>query len=235
MRFIVFSLILFASVVFSGATNAGLIEYTVVLDSSDLFIESFDLVEDPPGVFDADSEIVYVSTDLPPFSADFSSDKELTLRIEAPPGQYFQITPPADLIDSGPELFFEVSTLAEGPLETGAMTNLVFENLVGMMPILTGEFQNLDFGDGDFSMEISGVVTEPFNFTAMVATFDVPAGFNAVQVNNENLFAVIIAQAEAVGAAEPPADPGLWVAIVPEPGSLTLLVLGGLACARRHR
>ena len=212
------------------------LKYTAVLEQSDLFLNEYDAGDNSDGTFSASSQIAYGTDDLPLFNADFSTDKTVTLRVEAPAGHRFIIDAP-DTFSDERSLDLNVGTVADTPFDTGPMTDLVFEDLTGSAPNLTGEFQDQDDGNGDFAIRIVGSFDGPSSFTALEATFQVPDDFDVVQIDNADVFAQLIGQIRENSSGAPLEDPELWLRIepIPEPSSLALLGLGGLLVYRPRR
>ncbi|MEM8946109.1 MAG: PEP-CTERM sorting domain-containing protein [Planctomycetota bacterium] len=168
----------------------------------------------------------YGSDDLPLFNADFSTEKTVVLRIEAPAGQRFVIDAPGTFRDM--RYLVTVGTRTDSPLNAGPMTDFVIEYLIGTALFITGEFQDEDYGGGDFAIQITGVFDGPVSFSALEATFQVPNDFDVIQIDNPEVFAALTGNIEGTSSGAPLPDPGLWLQIVPEPTSLALLAMGGL-------
>ena len=181
-------------------------------------------------------------------SADFSTDKLLSVTYRAPTGKQFVVNAPVTGVWFSAIFarFLVYSGVSHQYVEPLSPSDIVFHDLQGSAPGLeVGSF----IGDNYPSLHADYQSDYPlgdFSFSALTINWTVPDDFDAVYTNQEMFSVDLTFWAEGneydprIGEENPFSDPGQWVNIadissVPEPATMLLLGTGlvGLAGLRR--
>jgi len=175
------------------------------------------------------------SNDFPTLTADFASDKVLTLDLRGPAGVSFNVEPHA-----GHNTLFLVEFWTgeeqTGSTLDGLVSSISFDNASGEIPtIFDNTTKNLWYSDGNLSVSCTAVANGNFSFSGFSVTLTAPEGFDT-SFSAESLSGFIGVYEE--NYASDPGDIGL-LTTVPEPAEASALLgmaaLGALTLHRRRR
>ncbi|MEM1099395.1 MAG: PEP-CTERM sorting domain-containing protein [Planctomycetota bacterium] len=201
-------------------------------------------------VFGSTTSLVSIATieagPQPNFVADYSTlgDTLLSVTWTAPAGQWIEIVPPTPGWSlEAIALEFSFGTVGIGPGSIAPIATVSaqdFTSTNGVPPTLSAS--SFLTGPGGDSLTVgvslnSILPGEAYTFSSLTVDLTVPASYG-IAFDNPILDYRIRGETE-FRTSDPnpvlPADPGQWIRLVPEPGSLTLLALGGASLARRRR
>lgn len=169
------------------------------------------------------NDVRFTSSSLPGLTANFATDKLLTVTLSAPAGFHFSFhTPPT--VDS--LLYFNLGFDTFGIAFPTSPGSIVFGGTSGTLPAMTARFWYFD--NGLFAVTGTGTIGGAFTFSSMTFSSPVPAGYHTS-------FDQVVPSTALLGGVPPSLgpDPGQWAfleadaATVPEPASVSL-VLGAL-------
>ena len=164
-------------------------------------------------------------TAFTPFTANFATDKTLTLAFSAPAGYQFNVNPITGKT-SYFEIMFRTASAHSHPQLLTDSASLSFTGATGTAPTAFdyGNFASFFTGSSTFELALVAPIPGVLSFTGFSVSLDVPAGFN-VSYSNQDIQGWFCVWAETFTA-----DPGTWSSVtpVPEPGSVAILGLGML-------
>lgn len=218
-----------------GPRNAHAVNYTATLDTVGSNFGSVSTVFLTPSV-------------KPALTGDFSVDKSFVVRYEAPMGQKISVDVPAGFVPGDYQHQFNTLPLA-GPSTLGSFDSLVFENLAGVggPGAPTGsEVGGINGVPNSLFANAGGPFTDGFSFTAVTATYTLPAAYTTSFAGFDPAQVTLAFIATDPTGQLPAPDP--WVmlmdvestggpGVIPEPitAGLGLMGLGVLAGATRRR
>ncbi|MBI1367232.1 MAG: hypothetical protein GC162_01115 [Planctomycetes bacterium] len=182
------------------------------------------------------NDYAHFAGDSPNLTQDFSVDKTLTFRFEAPAGSYFLVTPPGPGFDL--YLRIQLNNPVVGPYISGVtLDGFNYIDTQGTVPAGLGYYSQVSTHPF-FYVEAGTPVTDPFRFSAFEVSFSFPAGFTADLVNYGIIYTVRgqrKIEVENESDAPPPAVNWIQIVTVPEPSSAALITLPALAAAIYRR
>jgi hypothetical protein len=151
-------------------------------------------------------------TVMPPINASFLTDTTFKIRVEAPAGYLFRVTPPAGATRK--DLFVQLYSNGEIPMPHGhwVQTGLVFEGC-NAPPLEVDHAEYYSTESGDFGIYMYFGLQGELSFTALEVSYTVPAAYGATFANRTPALAsqVLFEVNLPYGAT----DPGPWVKVVP--------------------
>ncbi|MEM9419665.1 MAG: hypothetical protein AAGA25_11540 [Planctomycetota bacterium] len=182
----------------------------------------------------------------PNFVADYSTlgDTLLSVTWTAPAGQWIEIVPPTPGWSlEALSLEFSLGTIGIGAGSIALIATVTAEDFTstnGVPPTLSA-FSFLTGPGGDalaVGVSLNAILPgEAYTFSSLTLDLTVPASYD-IAFDNPILDYRIRGETE-FRTSDPnpvlPSDPGQWIRVVPEPVSLTVFALGGVALLRRRR
>ncbi len=170
-------------------------------------------------------------------------DSSVSVTWRAPAGQRIEIAPPAsdwEFQGVSLSLFYGSTGRGNDIQPIGTVTSEDFTASNGVAP----SFSTLSFfaGQGGDAYRVGvGIESlspgEVYTFSSLTVELAIPGAYNMAfnsPINEYNIGGSLLAFTTEADPVPPP-NPGQWIRIVPEPGSLALLGLGGLIVCRRRR
>lgn len=167
-------------------------------------------------------------------TGDLNAYDEITFRATLPAGLAFLLDPHDSY--TPPNFFFSWYWLRDTPTIPGGATqyatSVTFLGASGAAPTQTEG--RSDVRNEGASIQIGSAFSlsaDPFTFTGIEATITGPFPANGGMPLLPSSFSTSFSSGFA---PNPPGDPGPIITVIPEPGSLALLGVGGLLIARRR-